>query len=104
MPDKCARPETKEERIILRRAIFEGGLGYGKICIPNMLDDLILMIVYPPAYIILLEKRNKFKNIGKIILSFILTSLFYFPGLLHAIYEKYDMGCGGVLRDVIKDD
>lgn len=100
MSDKCKRPEKTEERIILRRAIFEGGLGYGKICVPNILSDFMLMIVYPPAYIILLEKRNEFKNIGKIILSFILTSLFYFPGLLHAIHEKYAMGCGGALRDV----
>lgn len=82
----------------LKDAIFEGGLGYGKVCVPTSLNDFVLMILYPPAYIFFVQKNNGYKNIWQIFLSFILTSFFYFPGLIHGIYTKYNQKCGSVLK------
>lgn len=83
----------------LKDAIFEGGLGYGKLCVPTSLNDFVMMTLYPPAYIFFVQKNKGFKNIWQILISFILTSFFYFPGLIHAIYTKYGERCGSVLTD-----
>ncbi len=82
----------------LRDAIFEGGLGYGKVCVPTSLTDFVMMILYPPAYIFFVQRDRGFANIWQILISFVLTSLFYFPGLIHALYTKYHYKCGGVLH------
>jgi uncharacterized membrane protein YqaE (UPF0057 family) len=84
-------------KIKLSEAIFEGGLGYGKICIPTSLSDFVMMILYPPAYIFFVQKDQDFANFWQIVISFFLTSLFYFPGLIHALYTKYNYKCGSVL-------
>ncbi len=83
--------------LTLSDAIFQGGLGYGKVCVPTSLVDYVMMILYPPAYIFFVQKDKGFTNIWQILVSFVLTSLFYFPGLIHAIYTKYNYKCGGVL-------
>ena len=83
--------------ITLSNAIFQGGLGFGKVCVPTSLVDFVIMILYPPAYIFFVEKDKGFTNIWQILVSFVLTSLFYFPGLIHALYTKYNYKCGGVL-------
>ena len=86
-----------EGRPRLRDAIFEGGLGFGKVCVPTSLNDFVMMIIYPPAYVFFVQKDRGFTNIWQILLSFILTSLFYFPGLIHALFTKYHYKCGGIL-------
>ena len=86
----------------LSDAIFEGGLGYGKLCVPTSLNDFVMMILYPPVYIFFVQKDKGFENIWQILLSFVLTSFFYFPGLIHALYTKYHYKCGGIL-DVGED-
>ena len=45
------------------------------------------MVIFPPLWVFLKELRNKdsFPNIYRIILNIILTSMFYFPGLVHAM-------------------
>lgn len=91
--DKIGSGETK-----LSDAILYGGMGYGKVCIPKNLTDFIIMITYPPAYIFLVQKSQGFDNIKDIVISFVLTSLFYFPGLIHALRIKYNMGCGNVFQ------
>ena len=83
----------------LKDAIFEGGLGYGKLCVPTSLNDFVMIVLYPPAYIFFVQKDKGFKNIWQVLLSFILTSFFYFPGLIHAIYIKYGERCGSILDD-----
>lgn len=81
----------------LSDAIFEGGLGFGKLCVPTSLNDFVMMILYPPAYIFFVQKDKGFTNVWQILLSFVLTSFFYFPGLIHALYTKYHYKCGGIL-------
>lgn len=100
-----SKDQCKQEQDALRtngqpklsNAIFEGGLGYGKICVPTSLSDFVLMILYPPAYIFFVQKDKGFTNFWQIVISFFLTSLFYFPGLIHALYTKYNGKCGSVL-------
>ena len=72
---------------------MNGGLGYGSICMPNYITDLLLIIIFPPIWVILHQYKNykktlNFKsiNIRQIMISFILTSLFYFPGFIHALH------------------
>ncbi len=98
---KCERPKEQNKPPNLADALFEGGLGYGKICVPTSLSDYILMIVYPPAYVFLYQKKNGFNNIGMIVKAFLFTSLFYFPGLVYAIAVKNGSEkCGGILDDI----
>lgn len=97
------RAEFEEKRNdgqhTLKEAIFEGGIGYGKVCVPTSLNDFVMMILYPPLYVFFNQRAKGFKNIWQILLSFILTSFFYFPGLIHALYTKYNAKCGSVLDD-----
>ena len=98
---KCERPPVPDEPPKLADALFEGGLGYGKICVPTSLTDYILMIFYPPAYVFLYQKRKGFEDIGMIVKAFILTSFFYFPGLVFAIYVKNNAEvCGGLMGGI----
>jgi len=91
---------------------INGGIGYGKLCVPNKLIDLILLIVFPPIYVITHQLQNYFKessddsnkmvdhlDMTQIVLSFILTSFFYFPGLLHALsIMKGKEKCGSIFK------
>ena len=98
---KCERPLKPDEPPKLADALFQGGLGYGKICVPTSLTDYILMIVYPPLYVFFFQRRKNYEDIGMIVKAFILTSFFYFPGLVFAIYVKNNAEiCGGLLGDI----
>lgn len=57
------------------------------LCVPTQIKDLILIIIYPPIWVFLKEikSREPFSNIGRIIVNFVLTCAFYFPGLIHAL-------------------
>jgi len=70
-------------------AYMNGGFGFGKLCLDHEFSRLIIMFIFPPAYIFLKEKQRGFENKRAIILSFIYTSLFYIPGLIHALQYKH---------------
>lgn len=91
---KCVLNEDKN----LPNTLFNGGFGYGKVCVPDVMTDFVIMLVYPPAYVFFYQKKRGFPNIIMIITSFILTSCFYFPGLIHAMYLKQtgQNACGGL--------
>ena len=82
-------PEPKS----LGDAVATGGMWYGSLCLPKLFTDLILIIVFPPLFVLLHERENGFKDVGIIIKNFILTCLFYFPGMIHALYIR-KKGCG----------
>ncbi len=65
--------------------LMYGGFGYGKICVPKGLPQLILTILFPPAGVFYEEYKAGFPNVTRIVMNFILTALFYFPGLIHAL-------------------
>jgi len=75
--------------------LMNGGFGLSPICVPTYLPRLIITIIFPPLGVILEQYHTGFKNPQKIITSIILTSMFYFPGLLHALYGL-DCGHGNV--------
>jgi uncharacterized membrane protein YqaE (UPF0057 family) len=72
--------------------MFDGGIMYGTICFPRNLPKYILMVIFPPLYFIIDQFEKGFPRIDKIIMSFILTAFFYFPGLIHALS---DIDCQG---------
>ena len=76
---------------------INGGIGYGSICMPDSLLDMIIVIIFPPMYVILYQIKQKKMNMGQLILNFVLTSFFYFPGFIHAMYiMKQKKLCGSI--------
>jgi uncharacterized membrane protein YqaE (UPF0057 family) len=72
------------EQSIYDKAMY-GGIGYGAICVPKDLGDYLLLIAFPPAYVFRHQYRRDFKNIEKILVCFLLTCCFYFPGLIYGL-------------------
>lgn len=72
-----------------------GGIGYGTFCVPKELPNYIILVIFPPLYVFIKEMQSGFKRVDRIIINFILTSCFYFPGLLHGLTV---LRCGS-LRD-----
>ena len=57
------------------------------ICYPAILGDIFLMVLFPPIWVLIKELKSEYplKNIMRIVINFLLTSCFYFPGLIHAM-------------------
>jgi uncharacterized membrane protein YqaE (UPF0057 family) len=64
-----------------------GGMNQQPICIPSVLGPMLMCIFFPPLYVFMHELRKSppFQNIFNLFTSLILTSLFYFPGLIHGM-------------------
>jgi uncharacterized membrane protein YqaE (UPF0057 family) len=80
-----------------------GGLGYGSFCLPSDFFKVIITILFPPMgeicnivedtinlsfpYINLKTLKNLilYDNLKRIIYSFVLTTLFYIPGLIYTL-------------------
>jgi uncharacterized membrane protein YqaE (UPF0057 family) len=76
-----------------------GGLGHGYICLPTNLIRIIFTVLFPPIatilkylkinetfpYITTDSLANLFNNIDDIVYSFVLTALFYIPGLVYGL-------------------
>ena len=58
-----------------------------KICLPTIIKDIIIMVIFPPLWVLLKEAYSPipFGNFVRVIFNVILTSMFYFPGLIHAM-------------------
>ena len=76
---------------------MDGGLGYGSVCFPAALPKFLIMIIFPPLSVFLDQYKLGFPRIDKIILNFVLTACFYFPGLLHALTV---VDCGSITGSV----
>lgn len=76
-------------------ALINGGLGYGKLCIPSKIVDLISIIVFPPLYVFVYQLKTKKYDMVQVITNLILTTCFYFPGFIHALYIKSNR-CGSL--------
>lgn len=55
------------------------------ICFSLYIFKLLLVIVFPPAGVWIDQHEKKYKNPNKIAMAFILTAMFYFPGLFYAL-------------------
>lgn len=76
-----------------------GGLGHGYFCFPTNLVRILFTVLFPPIGVILKHLkvniqfpyittdtiRNLINNIDDIIYSFVLTALFYIPGLIYGL-------------------
>jgi uncharacterized membrane protein YqaE (UPF0057 family) len=80
-----------------------GGLGYGVIVIPTNFLKIIFALIFPPLAEIFnivedkllsnfpyiswdaITKLFDYKNLNRIIYSFVLTSMFYIPGLIYTL-------------------
>ena len=80
-----------------------GGIGHGIVVIPTNIIKILFTVIFPPLGEMLeivndflldefpyitwrtIEVLFKFENINKIVYSFILTSLFYVPGLVFTL-------------------
>ena len=74
--------------VTIGNVYINGGIAFGKLCLDNEFTRMVLMIVYPPLYVFIMEKKSGFKNIKAIIMCFIYTCMFYFPGLIFALHYK----------------
>ena len=83
MSQQC--PITDYDNQSLYDKLMDGGLGYGSICFPAEIGKYILLIIFPPLYVFIDQWKLGFPRIDRIIVNFLLTSFFYFPGLLHAL-------------------
>ena len=76
-----------------------GGLGYGYFCFPTNLIKIICTVLFPPLGTILKHMKisdtfpyityetlsNLLNNLNDIIYTFILTAMFYIPGLIYGL-------------------
>jgi hypothetical protein len=85
--------------------VLYGGIASGALVLPTNLIKILLTLIFPPLGTILeiignalldkfpyitwdtLKKLFDFKNINKIIYTFILTSMFYVPGLVYTLSQ-----------------
>lgn len=78
-------PITDFDNQSLFDKVLDGGIGYGSICFPPETGNYILLILFPPLYVFVQQWNSGFDRIDRILVNFLLTSFFYFPGLLHAL-------------------
>lgn len=68
-------------------AIIYGNLIAYPICFPKWIFKLIFTILCPPIGVLWGQHEKGYPSPGRIIICFILTSLFYFPGLIYALND-----------------
>lgn len=58
-----------------------------EICFPSHIKDMFIIILFPPLWVFLKEfySPTPFKNFFRIVMCFLLTSCFYFPGMMYAL-------------------
>ena len=72
-------------------AILYGDMITNPICFPPKFFTYLITIFFPPLGTWINQHNMKYPNPGKIAICFILTALFYFPGLIYALN---DLSCG----------
>ena len=65
--------------------LMNGGM-ITSICIPNILITIICTILMPPIGIWINQHNKGYNNVSTIVISFILTAAFYFPGLIYSLF------------------
>ena len=85
-----------------------GGLGYGSFCFPSNFFKVIIAVIFPPLGEVVniigndvtydmpflnwkvISNLVKYENLNKIVYSFLLTTLFYIPGLVYTLRNISD--------------
>jgi uncharacterized membrane protein YqaE (UPF0057 family) len=96
-----------------------GGLGHGYFCLPTNLVRILFTVIFPPIATIMKHLKmqptfpyitpdtltNLLNNIDDIIYSFVLTALFYIPGLIYGLSNLKCAETSGIGDgDVTKED
>jgi uncharacterized membrane protein YqaE (UPF0057 family) len=88
--DTCTLDYGGDSESSLAATYMNGGFGFGKMCMSREFTRIILLFIFPPLYVYLNERENNFEHYGEIILSALYTSIFYIPGLIHALMYKHN--------------
>ena len=88
--------------------VMYGGLGYGAFCLPSGFFKVFITVLFPPLGEIVnivgdevsydmpfftwgvIRNLVDYENITKIVYSFLLTTLFYIPGLVYTLRNISD--------------
>jgi uncharacterized membrane protein YqaE (UPF0057 family) len=97
--------------------VMYGGFGYGAFCLPTNFFKIVFTIIFPPLgeviniigdymldsfpYITWDSVKQIFLNLNRIIYSFILTSLFYIPGLIYSLSNITCSKSGSILNNPV---
>ena len=105
--DKCVGPDELGDQSSSDKGFGESLTDEEtKYCIPTSLFDFIAIVFFPPLYVFLKEKDNGFKKFTRIIISFLLTSFFYFPGVMYSLsiyrYEGETKSMAKALRSFLQ--
>lgn len=93
MKDELEKKIDEDEYTLYDQIIY-GGLGYGKYCLPTNLMRVIFTVIFPPIGIIMKHMDGEFpyinlskliSGLSEIMYCFMLTMLFYVPGLIYAL-------------------
>ena len=94
------KSKIDEQEYSLFDKIMYGGIGYGYFCMPTNIFKIIATVLFPPIgiiienvgklgdsfpYIRLDNLKNIIAKINEFIYSFVLTMLFYIPGLIYTL-------------------
>ena len=96
-------PNINASQWTLFDKIMYGGLGYGAFCLPSDFFKVIIAILFPPLGEVIniiedtvtdsfpymtwdtVKKLFTYKSLNTIVYSFLLTALFYIPGLIYTL-------------------
>lgn len=105
--------------------LMYGGLGYGAFCFPTDFFKVIIAILFPPLGEVLnilddtitadfpyvswecIKKLCEYENMKRLVYSFVLTALFYVPGLVYTltgIVEQQKQISTSGFDDILNDD
>ena len=64
-----------------------GGMNQQPICIPSVLGPMLMCFLFPPLFVLVHEisKPSGKQNFINLFVNFLLTTMFYFPGLIHGM-------------------
>jgi hypothetical protein len=100
-----AEQDIQNDKYTLVSRFLYGGLFSGAVVVPTNFIKIILTLIFPPLGTILeiignallnefpyitwdtLKKIFEFKNLNKILYTFVLTSMFYVPGLVYTLAQ-----------------
>ena len=65
--------------------VINGGMIKNDICFPSYFTKILFSIIFPPIGVGIDEHEKGYPNITRIIIAFILTMLFWIPGVIYAL-------------------
>ena len=85
-------------------AIMYGNLVAHDICLPTYIFRLMITILFPPIGVWIKQHDAGYPEPGKIAICLILTSLFYFPGLIYALNNYQCSETDGMNRSYLRSN